>query len=413
MTITDPTTLSDNIAALRILTPEAVRLRAHYFLDLARNDKLRNFGLREELLTNASDHVVGLLQTRFPDHKVPFHARWRHFVVDGLDRATPIFSDIENGFEKARAKFDLAITSVLLDAGAGTKWQYRDGTGHTSSRSEGLAMASLEMFANGQFSESKNDANANAEILFSLNEADLARAFQVTSDNPLTGLGGRAALLSALGKRVIEAPDYFPGKLPRPGNLFDYLLVKANNNILPAREILVALLLALGPIWPDRLSLGGLSLGDTWRHDQAKGDDIPDGYIPFHKLSQWLAYSLIEPLQDAGMKIVGVNDLTGLAEYRNGGLFVDYGIIAPKAPSILTDIHAPDSDVIIEWRALTVALLDNLAAKVRGKLELNEEQLPLASVLEAGSWAAGREIAQTKRSDGGSPIAIAADGTVF
>ena len=410
-TISPPIILEDNAAALKILTPDAVRQRAHHFLDLARNDKLRNFSVREELLKDASEHVVALLQARFPDHKVPFHARWRHFVVDGMDRSKPIFSKIQDKHEKARAKFDLAITSVLLDAGAGAKWQYRDKTGKIFARSEGLAIASLEMFDQGLFSAA--NAYASAETLSGLTETNLASAFQVTSDNPLTGLGGRAALLSALGKRILDAPDYFPGEIPRPGNLFDYLRAKANNNILPAREILIALLLALGPIWPDRLVLDGICLGDTWRHDQAAGNDIPDGYIPFHKLSQWLAYSLIEPLQEAGIKIVDVNGLTGLAEYRNGGLFVDYGIITPKAPSILTDIHAPDSNVIIEWRALTVALLDGLAAKVRDKLGLNETQMPLASVLEAGSWAAGREIAQKKRSNGGSPIAIAADGTVF
>ena len=76
---------------------------------------------------------------------------------------------------------------------------------------------------------------------------------------------------------------------------------------------------AFGPIWPGRLSLGGVPLGDCGRHSAVPGD----GLVPFHKLSQWLAYSLIEPLVDAGFAITGIDGLTGLAEYRNGGLFLD------------------------------------------------------------------------------------------
>ena len=45
--------------------------------------------------------------------------------------------------------------------------------------------------------------------------------------------------------------------------------------------------------------------------------------MPLHKLSQWLAYSLIEPLQRAGIAVTDIDGLTGLAEYRNGGLFID------------------------------------------------------------------------------------------
>lgn len=399
--------------AVLLLTPEAVRRRAHHFLDLARKNTLANFTIDENLLPAASAHVIRLLNARFPDRKVPFHARWRHFLVQGVDRADILFGTIKDRHEKARARFELAITSVLLDAGAGGKWFYRDSTGQQFTRSEGLAIASLDMFANGFFSALENPLQADAEILQELTAANLAAAFQVTSENPMAGLDGRAALLSSLGKQVLAAPDYFPGKTTRPGNLYDHLLSKSVDNQLAAREILISLLHALGPIWPDRLTLDGISLGDTWLHKQANSDGLPDGYIPFHKLSQWLAYSLIEPLHEAGITVTDVDGLTGLAEYRNGGLFIDYGIIQPSHKDILTDIHEPGSDVIVEWRALTVALLDKLAEMVRTDLGLDACALPLASVLEAGSWAAGREIAKEKREDGASPIAIAADGTVF
>jgi uncharacterized protein DUF1688 len=396
-----------------LLTPKAVRHRAQQFHTLAHDDQLSNFVLREEFLPKVGEHVIRLLNARFPNRKVPFHARWRHFEVAGTDRAARLLEGIEDRIEKVRARFDLAITSVLLDAGAGDKWSYRDATGQQFIRSEGLAIASLDMFGAGFFSSRGNPLQADANRLTKLREKDLATAFQASRDNPLVGLAGRAALLSALGNRILEAPDFFPGDTPRPGNLFDYLQTKIDGKGLPAREILIALLHALGPIWPDRLSIDGTPLGDTWCHAQASGGELADGYIPFHKLSQWLAYSLIEPLQEAGIIVTGVNELTGLAEYRNGGLFVDYGVIQPRHSDILTDVHAPGSDVIIEWRALTVALLDAVADQVRDKLGLDAESLPLASVLEAGTWAAGREIAQAKRTNAAPPIAVSADGTVF
>ena len=56
--------------------------------------------------------------------------------------------------------------------------------------------------------------------------------------------------------------------------------------------------------------------------------------MPFHKLSQWLVYSLIEPLAAAGFNVTAIDGLTGLAEYRNGGLFIDSGVIVARDPDL-------------------------------------------------------------------------------
>ena len=70
--------------------------------------------------------------------------------------------------------------------------------------------------------------------------------------------------------------------------------------------------------------------------------------------------------------------------------------------------------MVVEWRALTVALLDKIGAGVREKLGMTIDELPLVKVLEAGTWKAGREIAATKRpASKGPPIKIISDGTVF
>jgi hypothetical protein len=135
--------------------------------------------------------------------------------------------------------------------------------------------------------------------------------------------------------------------------------------------------------------------------------------VPLHKLSQWLAYSLIEPLQRAGLAVTDIDGLTGLAEYRNGGLFIDSGVLALRNPADASRHHDVSSPLVVEWRALTVALLDRLADIIRKKLNLDAVALPLAKVLEGGTWAAGRAIAREKRADGAPPLKIISDGTVF
>jgi hypothetical protein len=135
--------------------------------------------------------------------------------------------------------------------------------------------------------------------------------------------------------------------------------------------------------------------------------------MPLHKLSQWLTYSLLEPLQTAGFAVTDIDGLTGLAEYRNGGLFIDTGVLALRDAAAARRTHAVGSALVVEWRALTVALLDRLAALIRQRLELDAEALPLAKILQGGTWAAGRQIARKLRPDGSPPLAVVSDGTVF
>jgi hypothetical protein len=288
---------------------------------------------------------------------------------------------------------DLAVVSVLLDAGAGPAWSYREpGTDETYARSEGLGIASFHMFANGAFSrDPKGDPlRVDAERLAALTPADIAMGFQVRAHNPLTGLEGRAELLRRLGGVGLD----------RPGALFDIVApVSGGGRDVKAASILAAVLDKLSPIWP-------LPMGDVWPHPAI-------GLVPFHKLSQWLSYSLVEPLEGAGLKVVELDQLTGLPEYRNGGLLVDAGALRPKQRALLEKTFAAGDEAIVEWRALTVALLDRIAQHVRVHLGLDAARLPLVKILEAGTWFAGRKLAAERRPGGGPPIAVASDGTVF
>lgn len=407
---------SDASAARELLTAAAVRTRAHEMLELALDGRVEGWRVDLDRLPATARFVAGVIRDRYPDLKVPFHARWRHFVFDGHDLWTEAARGTTDPAARARAAFDLAVVSVLLDAGAGPGWRWRDAqTGIEAARSEGLALASLRLFRTGVFSDRPADPlRADAGALAALSVEALGRGFQVGEDNPLAGLAGRAALMNRLGDRVRARPDLFArAEAPRPGGLFDAMAARAVDGVLSAPVILEVLLDALGPIWRDRLSLGGVDLGDVWRHPALKRDDATDGLVPIHKLSQWLSYSLVEPLVQAGIAVADLDGLTGLAEYRNGGLFLDSGVLALADPAD-ADRSWPVSDPrIVAWRALTVALLDRVAPLVRAELGASAEAMPLASILEGGTWAAGRRLAAERRAGGGPPLTILSDGTVF
>jgi hypothetical protein len=408
----------DTSAALSLLSARAVRERAHQLLAVGLDDKLAHFRIDLGRMDSAVDLVLATTRAAYPSLDVPFHSRWRHFVTGGDNRwaALADATDWKDKAARARAEFDLAIVSVFLDAGAGPTWRYQDPkTGQAIGRSEGLGLASLAMFANGVFSaDPTQPLRADAAVLEKLSVADLQKGMQVSGSNPLVGIEGRADLLRRLGALVASKPDVFGVRdTPRPGGLFDQMMMLSHQGRLPAPTILSVLLQRLGPIWPSRLTLGGIALGDCWKHPALKSEDATSELMPLHKLSQWLSYSLIEPLQTAGIQVTNIDGLTGLAEYRNGGLFVDIGVLTFRDPADAEREHDVASTLVVEWRALTVALLDRLAEGIRAKLQLDATSLPLAKILEGGSWAAGRVLARERRADASPPIKIISDGTVF
>lgn len=388
-----------------------MRERANEAFALAERDELAEWRLDLAKLPACADYAAAIVRKQYPALDIPFHARWRHFVFKGRDLWGEIAANAHwpDADARARAEFDLAITSVLLDAGAGGAWRYTDdATGIVAARSEGLALASLRLFEWGGFSAQPGDPlRADAAGLKRLDAASLGDAFQVDARNPLTGLEGRALLLNRLADAAVARPDLFALKdAPRPGGLYDVLKARTAGGLLPAPAILDVLLEGLGGIWLNRPSRDGVPLGDCWPHPQL-------GLTPLHKLSQWLAYSLIEPLERAGVRVVEIDQLTGLAEYRNGGLFVDAGVLAPRDADALAKAHNVSDPLVVSWRSLTVALLDRIAPLVRERLGVAAEDFPLARVLEGGTWAAGRAIARDKRADGSPPFSIVSDGTVF
>jgi hypothetical protein len=413
-----PAVPPDSCAALSLLTAAAVRERAHLMLDAGLADRLEYFLVDLHRLEQAADFTVAITREAYPSLEIPFHSRWRHFAIDGDDRWTTIAATARWPCvaARARAEFDLAIISVLLDAGAGATWLYRDAvTGRNIGRSEGLALASLAMFCGGLFSAKLSDRlRVEATKLAELTTAALSDGLQAGPDNPLLGIEGRVDLLRRLGGAVLGAPSIFArNDEPRPGGLFDHLASLAPSGRIAAATVLTEVLQHLGSIWPGRTVLGGVPLGDCWRHPAIKTGEATDQLMPLHKLSQWLTYSLIEPMERAGIVVTEIDGLTGLAEYRNGGLFIDTGALALRDQAYGERQHEVGSTLVVEWRALTVALLDRLAGLVRQRLGRDACQLPLSKILQGGTWAAGRAIARRLRPDSSPPLHVISDGTVF
>ena len=379
------------------LSPEFVRESSLKVLEMTTKGQ-GQWIYHPEKLADVVDYVHEVILEKYPRLNIPFHSRWGHFRVGGVDRQTWLKDKMSHlsPIEQAKVEFDLVIPSVLLDAGAGSEWSYYEKeTNKHYNRSEGLGVASFHLFYSGK-------CKSNATELSQVTSSLIAESFQVSETNPLIGVEGRATLLKNLGM-ALKNKTYF--KDERPGNLVDYL-IDLYGHTIPASGVLKSVLLSLGPIWPGRLTYENINLGDVWKHSTL-------GMLGFHKLSQWMTYSLLESLMNAGLTITGVNELTGLAEYRNGGLMIDSGLIEAKNPEHLKTSWKPEDDFLIEWRALTVALLDLIGERIQKKLEKSPDEFPLAKVLEGGTWWAGRKIAAEKRTGGTPPLNIVSDGTVF
>jgi hypothetical protein len=390
-----------------LLSPTAIRQSAEAIFELTKNGKT-HFNYHPEKFDYTVDYVIDMIKENYPTLEIPFHSRWGHFRAAGVDRVKDSFEPkIKNldSMEQARTKLDLVITSVLLDAGAGAEWKYLEATtGKTITRSEGLGVASFYLFMDGALSDN-GKLQATAKGLQNLTKEKLSEVFQVSPANPLIGVDGRLSLLKNLGKTIEAKKDIFPGG--RPGSIVDYLNTRYGKSFT-GPQLLRAVLDGLGEIWPGRIKVAGVNLGDVWTYEK-----VPGALAAFHKLSQWMTYSLCEPLQDAGFTITDVDQLTGLAEYRNGGLILDLELITLTDKKLADESHRPDSELIIEWRGLTIALLDRIGAAVQKKLNKSSTDFPLAKVLEGGTWWAGRKAAKALRADSSPPLKIESDGTVF
>jgi len=168
--------------------------------------------------------IAAIVQRDFaPDYaSIPPHGRWQHFNSGGRDRIAELLSSWPSNVdpsEQCRRLLDLFLVSVLLDAGAGTAWSYKSKqNGRTYKRSEGLAIASLEMFKDGLFSSNRVQPHqVDGAGLRELTVEKMAAGLQVTEQNPMAGLEGRANLLIGLADALNDLNLF--GADARPGNM--------------------------------------------------------------------------------------------------------------------------------------------------------------------------------------------------
>jgi hypothetical protein len=386
--------------AVQLRGLEMVRERCGQIMDLAKANKTRFFSMDLGKLPKTVDYVLDVTKANYPDLQVPYHSRWRHFPEDEVE-------DMLGGFkcdelEKVRRMVDLATVSVLLDAGAGDKWKYISNKGGEYARSEGLAVASIDMFKDGMFSSDVCiPCRVNAHGIKQLTLKQFRKGFQVHETNPLNGDSTRFELLQRLADVMLSKPEFFGGELARPGNMVDYVLAQQEGKKISLHVLWKVVIEGLEDIWPSSSSgvsctnlnpagFDGQKRGDVWvysplKHFGKAGSDL----VPFHKLSQWLTYSLLEPFERLGVTWTDLDLLTGLPEYRNGGLFLDMGVLTLRDPSVIKGREFDaGQELIVEWRALTLCLLDLVAMEAQKKLGKTAAEFPLARVLQGGTWAA-------------------------
>ncbi|KAI8391759.1 uncharacterized protein BYT42DRAFT_557995 [Radiomyces spectabilis] len=402
-------------------TLDAVRERCMKVYEQAIKGQLHHFDVDETKLDIVVEHVLEVTLRQYPDvSQIPAHSRLRHFDAqplldkwrnDGIDKV-----------EQARRLIDLVIVSVLVDAGAGQVWKYQTSKGPVG-RSEGLAIAATDMFQEGYFSSVPGQPEqVDAQALSEITVDRMTKGFQVTPINTMVGLEGRSKLLQRLGDVLKDQRDYFPaseGQSRRPGNLVDYLLPNLQDNKVHLDK-LWEVVMGLAAMWPGRLAINGVQLGDVWPCDCLKDQGNFENLVPFHKLSQWLTYSLVEALETTlGITVEGTEKLTGLPEYRNGGILIDHGLMVLKPADVKrgtvegepVPVFEGSDPAIVEWRALTVIYMDIIRKELEIKLG---RPLALAQVLQGGTWSAGRDIAAKLRPDtAGPPINLKSDGTIF
>jgi len=413
-----------------LLTLDAVRARCNEVLNLSASGDLRHFEIDYQNMDAVVNRVIKTIRRNYPSLEVPTHSRFRHFNTGGIERMSPaeVAWNTSNvsAIEQCRRRIDLAVTSVLLDAGAGADWAFTDhrfGHGAAYSRSEGLAVASLDMFLDGSFAGDGVTQHVDTAGLRNVSEQSLALGFQASDANPLVGLAGRAELMRNLADALDANPALFGGEHgSRPGHLLDHILLHTaeigtgpanNGHRISVRVLWNAVIEGLGGVFPDP---SGKGLGDCYTYGPlAQGDDPLKSHVPFHKLAQWLTYSLLDPLESFGIQFVDKWLLTGLAEYRNGGLLIDSGLLKTLDPDALNTPYKVEDEFVVEWRALTVSLLDRVAVGVWDRLGVTQDKMPLGSVLEGGTWQAGRDIATELRGADGAPppVIIISEGNVF
>ncbi|CAM0135817.1 hypothetical protein VKS41_001747 [Umbelopsis sp. WA50703] len=413
-----------------LLSLRAVREQNKRIYECVKTGQLQHFDIDLEKMEEVVRFVTLLVKRDFDDpSEMPTHSRWRHFDAGGKPRIKQLLASMpaSSQLDKAKRLIDLFVISIILDTCPLHQWGYQEkSTGRVHRRTEGVAIAVLEIFKSGLFSSDPGDPyRVDAAALADLTVEDLANGFQISAKNSLVGLEDRINLIQHVTETMKDYSSIFSSKdksSSRPGNMLDYLLahastVRSNKSTAIQMETLWSVAILLGELWAQGSKVDDKLLGDVWPCEALKSTGISDCYLPFHTTTQWICYSVIDILESVlSVTVDGKDQLTPLTEYPNGGLLLDTGLLVlkkrdlesglsnyrrnsllPGQPKMevapMFDINDP---VVIEWRALTIYYVEIVASKVREKLR-SKKNLSLTQILEGGIWNAGRELAEISR----------------
>ncbi|KAI8051394.1 uncharacterized protein B0P05DRAFT_562573 [Gilbertella persicaria] len=419
-----------------LLSLHSVRDRCFKVQEAAGKNRLQHFDIDASKLNDMAQFVIALIKRDYDDpSKIPVYGCWRHFDTGGRPRIQTLISTWASlgidRTEQTRRVLDLFVLTVLLDFDPGNQYVFRESTTNIAlKKREGIAVAILEMFVQGVFSTSPNQPHrVDSEALMHLTLQDLLTGFKVVSPETLIGLKERFELLKHLAQVLQRRPDYFSGEeghIPRPGNMIDYLV--CHPTTIKTKK---GLLIHLETLWPIVLEMselcikndGANQLGDVWTYPSMGSSQS----ISFHNLSQWMIYSLIEPMEKLlGAVFEGTEQLTPPSNYSNGGLLIDCGFITlkkkdyergiamyrqnsllPGQPKVeVAPMFEVSDPVVVEWRALTTAYVDLIAERVRSVLKMSKKSLSLSQIIQGGTTSAGRELAEISRPNTQEPPII-------
>ncbi|KAI8387305.1 hypothetical protein BD560DRAFT_382058 [Blakeslea trispora] len=430
-----------------LLSLNSVRERCYKVQEAATRNRLKHFDIDFSKLDEMVQFVISIIKRDYDTPSdIPVYGRWRHFDIGGRPRLNNLIQNWsslgQDTLEQTRKLIDLLVIACLMDMKPCQTWTYTEqSTGRVFKRKDGIAIAILDLFMAGFFSSDPTQPHrVDSDALLRLSLESLSNGLQFTETNSFAGIKERHEVLNHLGFVLQNRKDYFGRDIQRPGNLMDYLLnhpttIKTKKGPLISIETLWPAVQEMGEVWASEDNIGGTpGLGDVWPCAAISNDDNTN-LVSFHKLSQWIIFSIIEPMDKLlGATIEGTDLLTPLPDYCNGGFLIDFGFLTLKPADYERGIRnyhansllpyqpkvevAPMFDmsdpVVTEWRALTVAYLDLIAERVRQSFRLSKKSLSLSQLIQGGTWSAGRELAEISRPNTHEPpIVIKLDKRVI
>ncbi|ORX52807.1 DUF1688-domain-containing protein [Hesseltinella vesiculosa] len=389
---------------------------------LANKNQLRHFDVDS---TKFQDMVDLRDYQGMPD-QMPMYGQWYRFGCHGQIKTLLQSWQGVSPLAQTQRLVDLFVVASALDVESVSRqrsWHYKDPkTSRAIGGSQGIAMATLDLFKAGAFSCDPQDPfRVDGEKLKTPGQPTHFRvSLQPKSASHLPGLEDRLSLLQHIG-HVLQSQPCFRGDQGtsfRPGHFIDYLL--DHHATIHTKK---GPLIPLETLWP-----GAMQLGELWARPEGDIQDCPsllldsatsmEAKIPFHKYTQWLIYSISEPMEKLlGATIEGKDLLTPVPDHWQGGLLLDTGFLTLKPEETkrgldqfsknakrlgqvqmeVAPMFEKDDPVVIEWRALTVAYMDIIADQVRQALRQTRTSLPLSKFMEAGSYSVGKDLAEISR----------------